>query len=338
MKICQVLAGNEDGGLEKHTIELSKQLKHRGFEVTVIAHKDFSNFFKDVNFIALDLSKGRKNIFILYKLYTIFKKHNFEIIHSQASKATSMIAKIKPFIKTSKFIATLHSFKKNIKPFEQMDFVITVSDKIAKNLKNKKQKTIYNGIKFEELRNIDKVYKKYSIPKDKFLICSVGRLCDVKRFDILIKSLKNLDVFCILVGDGENESELKNLVKTENVENKIIFTGNIDNDDVKKILKVSNLFVITSDKEGFPYVFIESLLSRTPVISTDVSDIRNIIGDGNIINFDDSEYLNKKILNIKKNYVNELVHFDSIFSYAENNFTISNMLKETIMVYKEVLK
>ena len=30
MKICQVLAGNEDGGLEKHTIELSKQLVNRG--------------------------------------------------------------------------------------------------------------------------------------------------------------------------------------------------------------------------------------------------------------------------------------------------------------------
>ncbi len=42
MKICQVLAGNEDGGLEKHTIELSKQLVNRGFDVTVIAHKDLN--------------------------------------------------------------------------------------------------------------------------------------------------------------------------------------------------------------------------------------------------------------------------------------------------------
>lgn len=38
-----------------------------------------------------------------------------------------------------------------------------------------------------------------------FLITSVGRLCDVKRFDLLIKSIKNLDIFCILVGEGENK-------------------------------------------------------------------------------------------------------------------------------------
>ncbi len=58
MKICQVLAGNEDGGLEKHTIELSKQLLKKGFDVTVIAHKDFAEFFENINFIPLDLSKS----------------------------------------------------------------------------------------------------------------------------------------------------------------------------------------------------------------------------------------------------------------------------------------
>ena len=63
MKICQVLAGNEDGGLEKHTIELSKQLVNRGFDVTVIAHEDFKESFENIKFIPLDLSKSRNNFF-----------------------------------------------------------------------------------------------------------------------------------------------------------------------------------------------------------------------------------------------------------------------------------
>ena len=107
MKICQVLAGIEDGGLEKHTIELSKQLVNRGFDVTVIAHKDFESFFGNINFIPLDLSKSRNNFFILFKLFKILKKGNFDIIHTQANKATSMVVKLKPFI-DSKIIATLH--------------------------------------------------------------------------------------------------------------------------------------------------------------------------------------------------------------------------------------
>ena len=51
MRICQVLAGNEDGGLEKHTIELSKQLVNRGFDVTVIAHKDFAKIFLKISIL-----------------------------------------------------------------------------------------------------------------------------------------------------------------------------------------------------------------------------------------------------------------------------------------------
>jgi len=337
MKVCQVLAGNEDGGLEKHTIELAKQLAKKNIHVTVIAHNDFSKYFKDVNFISLDLSKGRKNLFILYKLFKILNENKFDIIHTQANKATDMVMKLKPFLKP-KIVSTLHSYKKNLKSFEKSDLVITVSNKIGEKLKNKNKKTIYNGIEYKELNNIDEVYDKYEIPRDKFLICAVGRLCNVKRFDILIKSLKKLDVYCILVGDGENKKDLIKLAKDEKVYEKVKFTGNIENEDVKRLLSVSNLFVITSDKEGFPYVFVESLLYKTPVISTDVSDIKEIITDNYIIDFDNPLTLNKRIHDFKNNYEKETESFNSIFTYAQNKFTINNMIEETLSVYKEVLK
>lgn len=338
MKVCQVLAGNEDGGLEKHTIELSKKLKERNLEVSVIAHKDFKKHFEDVDFIPLDLSKGRKNPFILYKLYKILKNAQFDIVHSQANKATSMVSKVIPFIKNTKFISTLHSYKNDLKAFEKSDFVITVSKKISKNLKNLNQKTIYNGIEYKDLNSIDEIYSKYSIPKNKFLVCSVGRLCDVKRFDLLIKSLKGLDVFCILVGDGENKEQLLTLAKNEGVEKKIIFTCNIDNIDVKKILFISKLFIITSDKEGFPYVFVESLLYKTPVISTDVSDIKDIIGKNYIFEFNSSKALNLKIKNVIDNYDSKLNDFNKVFEYSKKKFLLENMINETIEVYKKVLK
>lgn len=338
MDICQVLAGNEDGGLEKHTIELSKQLKLKNINVTVIAHKDFSSHFSDLNFIPLDLAKGRKNIFILIDLYKILKNGNFDIVHSQANKATAMVSLIKPFLSSSKFISTLHSSKRNLKVFEKSDFVITVSNKISEKLRNVNKRTIYNGIKYQKLTNIDDVYLKYSIPKNKFLISSVGRLCDIKRFDILINSLKDLDVFCIIIGDGENKEQLCDLAKKEGVEKQLLFTGNINNNDVKKILTISKLLVITSDKEGFPYVFIESLLYKTPIISTDVSDIKDIIGKEYIFDFNSSKQLNIKIKKIQDNYENELKNYEKIFNFSQNKFLLENMIEETIEVYKNVLK
>ncbi len=119
MKICQILAGDEDGGLEKHTIELSKELAKNCMDISVIAHSKFQNDFKTVKFIPLDLKKGRNNIFILYKLYNILKNEKFDIIHTQANKATAMISKIKPFIK-AKVVSTLHSYKKNLSAFTHL--------------------------------------------------------------------------------------------------------------------------------------------------------------------------------------------------------------------------
>ena len=338
MKICQVLAGNEDGGLEKHTIELSKQLANRGFDITVIAHKDFEESFENIKFIPLDLSKSRNNFFILFKLYKILKKENFDIIHTQANKATSMVTKIKSFI-NSKIVSTLHNYKKNLSAFEKSDFVITVSDNIGKNLKTKNRVTIYNGIAFncDENLKID-LYSKYNIEKDKFIICSVARLTKVKRFELILAAIKNLDLHLILVGSGDEEKSLKNEVARLDIKNKVTFTGNLANAEVKKIVSSSSLFVMSSDNEGFPYTFVETMFCKTPFISTPVSDMEKLLGAKYTIPFSNIEKLSNKIEFIKDNYAEVISDFQEKFDYAQNKFTIENMVNETVKVYKEALK
>lgn len=338
MRICQVLAGNEDGGLEKHTIELSKQLVKKGFNVTVIAHKDFKKFFENINFIPLDLSKSRNNFFILFKLLKILKKEKFDIIHTQANKATSMVIKLKPFI-NSKIVSTLHNYKNNLSSFEKSDFVITVSDYIGKNLKTKNKVVIYNGIEFNSNENLKiDLYNKYNIEKNKFIICSVARLTKVKRFELILMAIKNLDLHLILVGSGEEENNLKKEVEKLNIKNKITFTGNVVNTDVKKIVASSSLFVMSSDNEGFPYTFVETMFCKTPFISTPVSDMPKLLGNKYIVPFSNANELSTKIEYVKNNYVKVLKEFQEKFNYAEKKFTIENMVNETIDIYNKVLK
>jgi len=334
MKVVQILGGAEDGGLEKHTIELSNSLYEKGIDISVVAHKKFRDDFKKVNFIELDLSKGRNNPFLLYKLYKILKKENFDIIHTQGNKATDMIVKLKSFLK-SKIVSTLHSYKKNIKGFEKADFVITVSDKIGEKLKNKNKTTIYNGIKQEEIKQIN-LHEKYTIQKDKFIICSVGRLVDVKRYDVLIRSIKNIDVHLILVGKGKREQELKNLSKDLNIENKITFIEELENKEVKELISSSKLYVITSQREGFSYTFAESLVLKTPLLSTDVADIKKTIGEKYIVPFDDPKKLSEKIESIKLNYDIILKDFKASFCFAKEEFNISKMVDKTIYTYRRL--
>lgn len=338
MKICQVLAGNEDGGLEKHTIELSHELQKEGLEITVIAHERFANDFANIHFIPLDLSKSRNNLVILFKLYQIFKKEKFNIIHTQANKATAMVTKLKPFL-SSKIVSTLHNYKKNLNPFYYSDFVITVSDKIGENLHIPNKVTIYNGLHFHKRDDLQiNLYQKYGIDQKKFVICTVARLTRVKRFDILLKALKGINVHLILVGGGEDEGSLKQLAKDLGIEENVTFTGNLDNYQVQQIIASSKLFVMTSDNEGFPYTFVETMFCHTPFLSTPVSDIKKIIGKKYIVPFGDVEKISEQIEFIKNNYEEVLRDYQSIFSFSEKKFTLKNMTKETISVYEKVLR
>jgi glycosyltransferase involved in cell wall biosynthesis len=336
LNIALVLGGAEDGGLEKHVIELASELKNRHIDVSVIAHKKFKQDFSTVNFIPLDLSKGRNNPIILFKLYSILKKGKFDIIHTQANKATDMVIKLKPFL-NSKIISTLHSYKKNIKSYEKADFVITVSDKIGEKLKNPNKITIYNGIKQEEIEAID-LHEKFNIPKDKFIICSVGRLVEVKRFDVLIKSIALLDdVHLVLVGDGPKKEELEKLVEKLNIEKDVTFTGMLNTKETKEMIKSSHLAVITSQREGFSYFFAESLVLNTPLISTDVADIQKFITNKYMIPFGKYKQLSIKIEYIRSNYAIILDDFKSSFKSANDEFTISKMISKTISCYRRIL-
>lgn len=339
MKVCQILAGSGVGGLEKHTIELSHELQKAGIDVTVIAHKDFANNLKNIRFIPLDLTKGRNNILILFKLYKILKNEQFDIIHTQANKATAMVVKLKPFLK-SKIVSTIHNVKSNVFQFKKSDYVITVSDKIGEQLDIKNKKTIYNGIKlFDHNEYKINLHNKYNINKGDFIICSVARFAKVKRFDILLKALQSLqNVHLILVGSGKEKEFLKNLAIDLGIEKKVTFTGFLNIDSVRKIMASSDLFVLTSDHEGFGYTYIESLFANLPVVSTDVADIKNTIGAFNIIPFNDPISLANKIEYFKNNYEEVLENFSDIFSTAKKKFVIDNMLSETLSVYKKLLR
>lgn len=338
MKICLIMAGKGIGGLEKHTIELSNRLASQNIDISVICHESFKELFnKNVNFIPLDLTKGRNNIFILYKLYNIIKENKFDIVHTQANKATEMLLKIYSFIDT-KVIATLHNVKSNIKSYNKIDKVIVVSKRIGDKITNKKV-VIYNGIQVDnEIKDID-LHQKYGISKDKLIICSVGRMSKVKRFDLLINAMSEIDnIHLILVGSGTEEKKLKKITIDNNLESDVTFTGMLSNNEAKEIMKGSDLFILPSDHEGFGYVFIESLMMNTPVISTDVADIKEIIGEQYIFPFNDSTALANKIDEIRNNFDEVKKDCEKrLFPLIKNQFTLENMSSETIKLYKDVL-
>ena len=92
MRITLVMASDEDGGLEKHVLELADGLAETGHRVSVIAHPRYQYQLKQhINFVAFDMSGSRYNPLTKYRLKKEILKTDPEILHAHASKTAKLL-------------------------------------------------------------------------------------------------------------------------------------------------------------------------------------------------------------------------------------------------------
>jgi len=159
---------------------------------------------------------------------------------------------------------------------------------------------IYTGIRNQELgiRNYDS--------KDKFIFLTVGRLVPVKNIEIQIKAIaelvnNNKDIELWIVGEGNEEKKLKAISKKLGLEKYIKFIS--WQDDLGKYYIKADVFLLTSNYEGWGMVVIEAANFGLPIIMTDVGCAREIIKDGEsgiIIPVGDQQVLKQAMIKLIK--------------------------------------
>ena len=145
--------------------------------------------------------------------------------------------------------------------------------------------------------------------ENKINFISVGRLHIDKSFDRVINVLSKLneegllkDVKYRIIGDGEEFDNLSNLIKANHLEDIVELLGKKENP--YPYVKASDLFIMSSLHESFGLVVIESLLLHTPVLSTEIASINELLNNsyGMIVPNKEEEIYNgiKKILTNSK--------------------------------------
>lgn len=123
----------------------------------------------------------------------------------------------------------------------------------------------------------------FTIESDEKLILSVGNLVELKGHHLVIEALSSLDkVKLIIIGEGVMKAELKQLVVKINVQERVFFTGNIQQHELPGYYAVADALVLASSREGMPNVLLESLACGTPVIATNVGGSSEVITQGDI--------------------------------------------------------
>lgn len=100
-------------------------------------------------------------------------------------------------------------------------------------------------------------------------IVSAGRLIKIKGFDTLIKSFHKLeynDCNLVILGEGEERSNLQNLIDELGLTDKVLLAGFVNN--VYPYFKNAKMCVVSSIKEGFPNTLLQMMSQNNKVVST----------------------------------------------------------------------
>lgn len=325
MKIAMVMAGDEEGGLEKHVVELANGLQERGHQLTLIAHEKYRDRL-NTDFIPVDLTKSRRNIFTLYKLFKTLKKIQPDLVHVHGNKAAAMVGSILPYLKIPS-VATLHSRKKNTKMFKNYNVVLAVSPNAAEVLTHPNVKVVLNGIQTPILdKNIQK-----NIPP---VVLAVGRLVPVKGFDVLLnawKKVKGAELW--IVGDGFEEQKLKEQIEKLSLTDSVKMLG--FRTDVLQLMQKASLYVMSSHYEGCPYTMVEALLCEVPMVSTDVGAMSMVLPKRYLTPINDEDALANTLMHSLANLEQVTSEYQQTFLYAKQYLVIDGMIDQIEIIYQE---
>jgi len=234
------------------------------------------------------------------------------------------------------------------------DAVIDVNNRQRKWMKRfgfteKQIKFCPDGIPRDRFKKIENknFIKKHDL-KNKFVICSLGRLIPYKGFEQIIKVLpeiikKHPNIIYLHMGPDRGDlTRLKLLAKDLKVDKHIKFLGMVSEDDKLRGLDVSKIFIFTSEPgtEAFGIVMLEAMARGNSLISTKVEEDNILVEqgiNGFIYDYGDLKELKEKLLYLIENKkINQQMQKENLKRSKEliNEDITWNYLEK---IYKEVL-
>jgi glycosyltransferase involved in cell wall biosynthesis len=140
---------------------------------------------------------------------------------------------------------------------------------------------IPNGI---DVREVEPVARHtLSVPADSYLVGCAGRLSPEKGFDRVIEALaspalRTRRVHVVFAGDGPMRGPLEALAQQLGVADRVRLLGY--REDLPRVLKALDLFVLASLHEGMPNALMEAMAQGVPCVVTPVGGVAELVRHG----------------------------------------------------------
>jgi glycosyltransferase involved in cell wall biosynthesis len=306
-KINLALLANTYGGNATSVNDLIVRLDKNRFNpifIFLTGSKFPENHFQQAGYKVIYLSNGNHvatfSPFAIFKLAKALKENRIDILHCHCHKTTvigtsaAMLAGIPvvfTFVRGLNRTRTLLRRFTNFFLFEKVNKILPVSQSVKDDvLKSNwsveadKLFVLENSIDYERFANADitklKAKQLLGFSENDFLFGTVGRLVPTKGLPYLLDAfakVKNTipNAHLVLIGDGYARTELENYAAKTGCASSVHFLGRKDN--IEKLLKGFDVFVLASIAEGMPRAVLEAMAAGVPCIATKVGGLLEII-------------------------------------------------------------
>lgn len=360
------------GGVDRYIRMLLKYLDKEKFENILVCSQDFReedyknlvDFFEQVK---MDRAIGSNDLKAIGEVRRLIKKYNPDIVYAHSSKAGA-IARVADIGLKNHCLYNPHGWAFNMRCSAKKKAMYTAIEKIAapfcdkiicisdaekqsaldkKICREDKLQVIFNGVDIEAYENgIHGTVKRkdLNIPEDAFVVGMVGRISPQKAPDIFIKMAKHVkdkvsNAHFIIVGNGDQEAEIKKYAKDNDFLDSLHITGWVDNP--MSYVELFDVACLLSRWEGFGLVLPEYMMARKPIVASRVDAIPNIICDGEnglLVEMDDVVGASTAVLKLYLNNNLKSKLIDECLKTVYKKFDVQRMTRETEKLFEEVTR
>lgn len=309
----------------------------------------------------VDTINFNQNIFKIIKdIKSYIENNDIQIIHAHDNKASVYAYLVKKKLKYLKIISHIHneyiwlrkiSKEKMVDRFFRNKYDVNlvcgrnIYDYYLENanyIDNYKFRVISNFIDVDNILNKIKINQKSKNQSEKFRFGFVGRFTKQKGLEPFLIELalykdEFLDCEFILVGEGEEKDNLKNIINKYCLDNIVKFKGYTEN-PYKYYINFDALF-LPSLYEGLPMVILEAMVIKIPIITMNVGSISQVISENTGILVEKENYKNliSELIKIKKGRVNIKKLVDNSYEKIVNDYNVINEVKKIEDIYLELI-
>jgi len=145
------------------------------------------------------------------------------------------------------------------------------------------------------------------LKEDEFVLATVGRLVARKGLDRLLHILSKTRLAkfkLVVIGSGPQLDDLQSLAESLGIADSVIFTGFVEEERKYQFLHASDLYVSTSQHEGFGLVFLEAMSASLPIVCYDNGgqcDFLEHGATGMLLNINDEAGFGQALISLRKN-------------------------------------